>query len=321
MELAISFAVFLTVFLFIQGSYFLFRTRRSPEVKRIREELKALSNDEDSEVDILRKGHLSNIPWLHRILSGIRTPVMEKLNRLLRQADAKSPLGVFVLLTLVLGSSGFFIAGRLTGFYVLGLLPGLALGSIPLLYLLNRKRCRMKKFESRLPDALDLIARALKAGHGFTSGLQMVSKEFSDPLGKEFGQTLDEINFGANLKDALKNLTERVDCPDLKFFAVSVIIQRQSGGNLAEIMENISRLIRERFKLRRHIRALTSETRLSAFILMLLPFIFSGALLLINPDYVKVLVTDPVGRMLSAVSFTMMCCGMLVMKRMTIIRV
>ncbi len=141
-----------------------------------------------------------------------------------------------------------------------------------------------------------MIARALKAGHAFNGGLQMVVMEFADPARTEFRKTLDEINFGLSYEDALRNMTERVDCTDLKFFVLSVIIQRQSGGNLAEILEKISGLIRERFKLHGKVMALTGEARISAVILTILPFAIAGAIFILNRPYIEILFQEPVGQ-------------------------
>ena len=179
----------------------------------------------------------------------------------------------------------------------------------------------MRKFERQLPDALDLVARSLRAGHAFSGGLQMVADEFDDPLGTEFQRTVAQINLGVSIEQALKNLADRVDCPDLKFFAVSVIIQRESGGNLAEILESISSLIRERFRLRGKIRTLTAEGKLSAGILVGIPFFVAFALSFMNPDYVRVLSTDPTGKILVAVALIMMGIGIAWMKKMITLKV
>ena len=179
----------------------------------------------------------------------------------------------------------------------------------------------MQKFERQLPDAMDLIARSLKAGHAFTGGLKMVADEFDDPMGTEFDKTLNEINFGVGVIEGLKTLANRVDCRDLKFFVISVILQRETGGNLAEILENIARLIRERFKLHGHIRVLSAEGKLSAIILIALPIFVVFALSIINPEYINTLIIDPLGRIMSAFAIFMMIVGVFVMRRLIKIRV
>ena len=173
----------------------------------------------------------------------------------------------------------------------------------------------MAKFEKQLPEALGLVARALRAGHSFASGMKLAAEEFGDPLGPEFENTLDEINFGVSVADALKNLAGRVDCPDVKFFVVSVILQRETGGNLAEIIEGLAHLIMERFKFRGKVRVLTAEGRLSAMILLILPFVLFGGLLLVNPEYVSHLFSDPIGIYLIEAAALMMVAGIFFIKR------
>ena len=179
----------------------------------------------------------------------------------------------------------------------------------------------MEKFQRQLPDALDLVARALKAGHAFTGGLRMVADELGDPIGSEFEKTLNEINFGVGVPEALKNLPNRVDCPDLKFFITSVIIQRETGGNLAEILTKITYLIRERFKLQNRVQVLAAEGKLSAIILIAIPFVIALALSVLNPGYIKTLFIDPIGKVLVAFALIMMIIGVFVMKRMIQIKV
>jgi tight adherence protein B len=184
-----------------------------------------------------------------------------------------------------------------------------------------KKNRRIKRFQKQLPDALDLIARALKAGHAFTSGLKLAADELKDPIGTEFKETIDEINFGLSVSDALKNLTERVDCPDLRFFAVSVILQRETGGNLAEIMESLSSLIRKRFKFEGKVKILSSEGRFSAAVLLILPIVIGVLVQLLNPDYMEILYQEPSGRISIVVALISMAFGFLVIRRMIKINV
>ena len=174
----------------------------------------------------------------------------------------------------------------------------------------------MKKFQAQLPEALDLMARSLRAGHAFSTGMKLAAEEFEDPLGSEFSATLDEINFGLGVPDALTNFVNRVECQDLNFFVVAVILQRETGGNLAEIMENIAHLIRERFKLYGKIRTLAAEGNLSMYVLLALPFFILGALMVVNSNYIMTLFTEPAGRVMCGVALFMMLIGSLVMRRM-----
>jgi tight adherence protein B len=219
-------------------------------------------------------------------------------------------------------AGGGVIAGWwLTYNYLVSILLAAVLGAFPYLSILSKRKRRMGKFGRQLPEALDLMARALKAGHAFTGGLKMVADEMDEPIGLEFDKTLAEINFGIEIQEALKNLSARVECQDLRFFVISIIIQRETGGNLAEILENISYLIRERFKLHGRIRVLSAEGKFSAIVLIALPFLVASLLAFLNPDYLKVLITDPIGHIMIGFALVMMVVGILVMKKMVAIKV
>jgi len=292
-----------------------------PEAKRMRKRLQALCMEraENDVRSIVRNRPLSSIPRLNQILSAM--PLMLKLDRLLLQADSRQPLGVFLLLSLVLGVSGFYVTSLLTRDIFPALLVALLIGGIPFFRVSQQKKRRMKKFEVQLPGALELIARSLRAGHAFVGGLQTVAEEFDDPMGSEIQKTVAQINFGVSVEQALKNLTERVDCQDLKFLAVSIIIQRESGGNLGEILESVGGLIRARFTLRGKIRALSAEGILSAGILTVIPFAVVLILAIINPMYPNVLLADPLGKVMVLVALVMMAIGIVVMKKMITIKV
>jgi tight adherence protein B len=191
----------------------------------------------------------------------------------------------------------------------------------PFYYLLLKKKIRIEKFQKQFPEGLELIARALRAGHAITSGMALAAEEFEDPLGREFATVIDEINFGNSITDALKNFAERIGCLEVKYFVVSLIIQRESGGNLAEIIENIATVIRERFKLQGKIRALSGEGKLSAMILIALPLLVITAFKFMNPGYIDVLFSHPLGRLMMVVAGIMMAAGVLVMKRIINIKV
>ena len=316
-------AIFLALLLFMFGMVKIFKVIWNPEAKRVQNELKDISPavPRIAPAAIRMKQQRSEIPWLNRMLSNTYTPLIRWFDRLIQQSDTRQPLGVFVLLSLILALIGYWIASKLSSSYYLGVPPGVVAAVVPFFYLSMKRNRRMRKFEQQLPEALDLISRALKAGQSFTGGLQMVAQEFDDPIGPEFEKTFTQINLGASYQEALKSLTERIDCPDLNFFAISVIIQRQSGGNLAEILENISRLIRERFKLRGHVRALAAEGKFSAIILIALPFFIFLTLSITSPDYVKVLITEDLGKKLIVGSLFMMAVGVLIMKKIINIKV
>jgi tight adherence protein B len=172
-----------------------------------------------------------------------------------------------------------------------------------------------------MPDALDLVARSLKAGHAFSGGLSMAAEEFDDPIGTEFSEMLDEINFGVSVPEALKNLTTRVECEEIKYFAMGVILQRETGGNLAELIQILANLIRERFKFEGKVRVLSAEGKLSAVILSALPFMVVGWFLTTNPKYLSPLIKEPFGQFLLLLAGVWMIIGILIMKRMVSIKV
>ena len=323
MDLVLFVVIFIVVLAVTQSLFMLVRSRFNPEVDRLRKEIKSLSSERAAAggVDIVKRRTLSEIPWLNEILLGLHVPTLSRMERLLAQGDIRQPLGFYLLLTAVLAAGTGLICFMLTRGIAESILAAALAAPLPWLYVLIRKKKRMARFEAQLPDALEMIARALKAGHAFNGGLQMITMEFADPARTEFRKTLDEINFGVSYEDALRNLAERVDCPDLKFFALSVIIQRQSGGNLAEILEKIGYLIRERFKLHGKVKALTGEARASALILSLLPFFMTAVLFFINRPYIEILFKDPVGRLMVVVAVVMMALGILAMKRMVSIKV
>jgi tight adherence protein B len=315
--------IFVMSVFIIEMSFYAYDIIKNPNRKKIRKRLKAFTLKEDyssEEVDILKKRRvLSDVPLLDRILSNI--PGILSLDRLLQQANAQYPLGVFILFTCILVLVGYLVFSVIMSAKISPVIIAFALGGIPLFYLRFKKRRRMKKFQEQLPEGLELIARALKAGHAFTTGVKLAADEFSDPLGPEFEETLNEINFGIGVPDALKNLVERVDCQDLKFFVISVILQRETGGNLAEIMESLAQLIRERFKLQGKIRILSAEGRLTAIVLLALPFFIATALYFVNPEYMNILFSEPAGRMMGGIALFMMAVGAIIMKMMINIKV
>jgi tight adherence protein B len=225
------------------------------------------------------------------------------------------------LLAAVLALTGYLTGSLLTINRVIPLIIAASLVGIPFLYVIRKKKKRMDKFQKQLPEGLELIARSLRAGHAFTSGMKLAADEFDDPLGPEFTETLDEINFGVSVSDALKNLARRVDCADLRYFVVAVILQRETGGNLAEIIESIGYIIRERFKLRGKIRILAAEGKLSAIILVAIPFFVIIVLRFTSPEYINALLFEPAGRIMGAVALFMMVIGIFVMKKMINIKV
>ena len=319
--LLIGFGIFIFAVIIIELVGYAIKNMHSMKRVKIRRRFRkyAYAQVGESGTDILKKRIYSDVPFFHNLLRHI--PAVKKLDDLVRQANARYSMGFYILLSLLLAATGY-LAGKslLKDIYQSLLLTGIC-GYLPILYLKSLKRKRIEKFKKQLPDGLDLIARALKAGHAFSGGMKLAANEFDDPLGPELTETLDEINFGVSVADALKNLTGRIDCEELRYFVVGVILQRETGGNLAELIETLANLIRERFKFDGKVKTLTAEGKLSAVILILLPLAVFGYLWITNPNFLKPLLTDPSGKLMILAAIVMMIIGAIVMKRMVDIKV
>jgi len=214
------------------------------------------------------------------------------------QSGVKASLSGLFLVAAVLAVLLAIVAGMAVG-SKWGWPAGAALGfAMPFIYLKSKRSRRMHAFEEQFPEGLDLISRALKAGHAFATGLKMVADEMPEPVGPEFRKTFDEQNFGLPMKDALDNLTHRVPHIDVRFFATAVLIQRETGGNLAEILENLAHVVRERFKILRQVRVYTAHGRFTGYVLLALPAVLCVALAFINPAHMNLLFRTPMGQML-----------------------
>jgi tight adherence protein B len=199
---------------------------------------------------------------------------------------------------------------------------GFAVGfALPFIMLRVKRTRRLRKFEEEFPEALDLIARALKAGHAFATGLKMVADEMDEPVGPEFRKTFDEQNFGLPLKDALENLTLRIPILDVRFFATAVLIQRETGGNLSEILENLAHVVRERFKILRQVRVYTAHGRLTGYVLLALPAFLGVALSFINPEHMNLLFRERMGQMMLVAAMVMQFIGYMWIKQVVKIEV
>ena len=269
--------------------------------------------------DMLRKKVLSNVQFLNDILR--RTPGIQNLDRLLQQANLNYPLGFFILLSLVLLFAGYYGIAVIVRNQIIPLVTAIVLSTLPYIYIRMKKKERMKKFEQQLPEGMEFLSRALRAGHAFTGSMKLASENFGDPLGTEFEKTLDEINFGISTNDALKNLLTRVDSTDLRYFTASVILQRETGGNLSEIMDSIARIIRERFKFRDKVRVLSAEGRLSAVILVAIPVLLIVYLQFMKPGYLSTLTSEPAGKLIITISISMALLGIMLIRKLITINI
>jgi tight adherence protein B len=243
------------------------------------------------------------------------------LSQLFVQADTSLTPTKFFIISAGLAFAGS-VAGAATGISPL-IVPVFTIltGILPLLWLLLRRRKRLKAFARQLPDALELIARALRAGHSLASGFNLVAEEMKEPIGVEFQRVYEEQNLGIPMDEALSNMTNRVPNMDLRFFCTALILQRQTGGDLAEILDKIGNLVRERFRIWGQVQALTGEGRLSGIVLLALPPVLFATVYYLNPDYVMVLFTDPMGRKMLAGGVIMQFFGALVIRKIVNIKV
>ncbi|HVC46547.1 MAG TPA: type II secretion system F family protein [Terracidiphilus sp.] len=264
-------------------------------------------------VDVRKDDLLSNIPWIDRVLR--RAEVTPRLRKLLYQANLKWTVGGLMLMTLgAFAVPGYLVYLR-TDSLMFGLGVGAVVGLLPLLFVFSKRNKRMRKFEEGLPEALDLMVSALRVGHSLNSALGLVTRECPDPIGSEFKVTFDEQNYGLELKTALDNMTARMPTQDLKIVVTAIVIQKETGGNLAEVLENTSTVIRGRFRLKRQVRTHTAQGRLTGFVLTCLPIALGCALYFVNPKMMSILWQRPVGLHLLYAAGIMIVIGGLIIRK------
>jgi len=315
-------SLFIAIVVMLALGYQWWMRRHSAAARRFDRRLRAVSEaswQDDASGSIVKDRAFSRSPFLAAMLK--RMPRIHALDRMLMQSGLSWNVSTFAIVTL-LPPVALWLLGRLLGVPEL-LLTIACVGwlALPFWHVQRRRARRLARIETQLPEAADMISRALRAGHSFSSALDMAGSELSDPLGAEFRTTFDEINYGASMHDALTNLAERAPLPDLRYLVIAVLIQRESGGNLAEILGNVSQIIRERMKLMGQVRVLSAEGRLSGIILSLLPFGLAGAMYLVNPAFLKPLRTDPAGPWIVGYALLLMLLGLVWMRRIVRIHV
>ncbi len=272
----------------------------------------------DSSADILLKQALLEADK-QNLLDRL-TPSVFNLTRLFEQADCNIKPSALFGISLALGVAGGMLSLLLVNIYVAPLTAVLFF-SLPWLWLWQKRAARLKQFAAQLPDAMELIARALRAGHSLAAGLHEVAEQMPDPIAKEFGRVYEEQNLGIPLEESLKAMCDRVPNLDLRFFVTSVAIQRQTGGDLAEILDRIGHIIRERFKILGQVKALTAEGRLSGVVLIALPIGLFFLMMWMKPDYIRLLWTDPLGIRMSIAAIVLMILGSIAIKKIVDIKV
>jgi tight adherence protein B len=321
-------AVLLAIILFVvvTGAVFLIGSlldERNARARLLRDRLsavqKAAEREPSEELALLRDEMLSEIPALDKILR--RSERVSNFQMLLSQAGMEIRAGNMLLVCLAAGIVLGLIAVAVGGAAVFGW-AGFFIGALmPYSYASYRRSRRFQKFEELFPEAIDTLARAVRAGHAFTTAIEMISDEVAEPVSTEFRKLFEEQKFGMPVRDALLNLAERVPLVDVKFFVTAVMLQRETGGNLAEILDNLSYMIRERFKILRQVRVYTAQGRLTMVLLMALPPVIVVLMLTLNPSFIRPLFADPLGHTAIVAGITLQTIGYFVIRRIIQIEV
>ena len=318
----IALLVFVLVALaaFAAGSLMDQRNARARLIKeRLANERKAPELIPEEETELLRDEQLSQIPAIDNLLR--RSARVTDIQKMLAQGGLGVRAGNFLglsALTGVLGAfAGYALAKRIEVAWIAMLIGFVA----PYAYASYKRNKRFERFEELFPEAIDTLARAVRAGHAFTTALEMITEEVAEPVCSEFRQLFEEQKFGMPVRDALINLTDRMPLVDVKFFVTAVMLQRETGGNLAEILDNLSYVIRERFKIQRQVRVYTAQGRLTMALLMGMPPIIVAVMLVLNPSFIRPLFSDPIGHTLLVAGITLQTVGYFVIRKIIRIQV
>ena len=281
--------------------------------------LRGSSADAEIDPDILRREVYSDLPIIDAILR--RVKLAADIDTLIKQADSKWTVGRVLFGSLVIA----IVAGTLSGVWfhsaAIGLIFGLVAVSAPYISLRMKRNSRLRKFEVILPEAIDLLSRALRAGHALTAAIEMVAREIADPVGTEFRRVFEEQNFGLPIREALLNLAKRIPVQDLQFLVTAMLVQKETGGNLAEILDKTGLVIRERSRLMGQLRIYTAQGRMTGWILGLLPFIVFLMMSFLNPSYTHILISDPLGRKFVWIGIGLMVVGVWLIRKIVDIKV
>jgi tight adherence protein B len=307
----IAVLTFLVVVVVILGVWVFASGERAQE--QVRKRMSAVHKAERRGGDVnlglklVRDEMMSSVPWMHRLM--LQWSWSSKLQDFVMQSGIAVKPAKLLLMSAVLGLGSYLLSSFLLPRFFYALPLAAVAAAVPFLVVMFQRRRRLRRFEEFFPEALDLLGRAVRAGHAFTTGLEMISKECPEPLAGEFRTAFEEQNFGLPLRDALLNLAERVPIVDVQFFVTALLIQKETGGNLAEILDGLARVIRERFRIYREVRVRTAQGRLTAGILIALPIFMMLILSVLNPKYIGILFTDPSGPMVLLAAGVMQVVG------------
>lgn len=314
--------VFIAAFL-VAGMVLVVATQRMQEARQTASRLEAVvtagAGIRDEVIDVRKQEMLSSIPWLDRWLTQV--DVFPRLKLMLYQADSKWTVGGLLVLAAGCWAAAAIVVYARTGAFMLSVALGLIGGCVPFAYLWRKRARRFSVFERQLPEALDMMVGAIRAGHSLTSAIATVSRESPVPISREFRICSDEQTFGLELRTAMLNLATRVPIPDMRIVVTAILIQKESGGNLAEILEKTAHIIRERFQLKRQIRVHTAQGRLTGWILAILPVLLGIGLYLLNPEHMSVLWTRPAGLKMLYGALIMTVVGILIIRKIVRIQV
>ena len=299
--------VFIAAFFTIEALYYLWVGKYGAESSRLKRRLDVISDhdsDSISHYQSILKARYENNTGLTKFIFNL--PFAEDLEMLIMQSGKIWPISQFLQYVAIAGIVGLLLSIILGLNIVISAVLIFVASLLPIFYLTKERSKRFAKFEEQLPEAIDSICRSLRAGHAFTSAFGMVGEEFPDPIAAEFRTTMEENNLGVNFYDAMQNLAKRIPLTDLRFFVVAVLVQRETGGNLTEILSSISQVIRDRFKLFRHVKVVSAEGRMSAWVLCSMPFVMMLVLSVTNKNYSEIMFGSPTGQYVLKIASVLM---------------
>lgn len=322
MQLLFTALVFVITFLVLGGIYVLLGRQKDSEI--IRGRLEAIDRGtaltpNALNRDLVRDERLSSIPTFHRVLTRWSWP--GRLRKFIAQAGMQVRPGKVMLIGAALGLAIFEAAQFLSASALLSIGAGAAAALAPLIFIAIKRARRLASFQRQFPEVIDLLSRSVRAGHSFSSGLEIVSTDLGEPVAGEFRTAFDEQRFGLPLRDALLGLCERVPLMDVRLFVIALLVQKETGGNLVEILDNLAHVIRERFRIAGEVRIRTAQGRLTAVILIALPLIMMLMLHVVDPDYLKLLFVDRLGQLMLITAALMQTIGAFIVWKIVKIKV
>jgi tight adherence protein B len=311
--------VFAVVFGMVVGAFWLFVQRPEQQStkalhRRLKGELE--KRDEDDEEGLVERQPTHDRRRLEGLATSAGGGILRYLAVQLERADMNMPPARLHAIATGVGLVGAVVLGLASPLWIVTIPLGLAAGWLPIAWVRFKGERRVRKFEEQFPEAIELIARALRAGHAMTTGLALVAEELPDPVGGEFRLVYDRQNFGMSMPDALRMFADRVPLLDARFFVTAVLTQRESGGNLAEILDNLGDVIRQRFRVKRQIRVVTAHARLTGWVLVLMPVVIGLGMVVVAPDHILTLVRDPLGIQMAAAAVGLWVVGFLAIRKL-----